>query len=126
MNTNMYSESFHRVLKIVYLWHKHNRPIDFLIYILVTIARDKAFEQLQKLEKGKHSHRICDINKGHKRAVQYAVLATVNNTEPNLYTVSSECTERFNYTVKRKQLACECILLRLCTYVRLYMSRCMY
>ena len=104
MNTNMYSESFHRVLKIVYLRHKHNRRIYFLIYI----ARDKAFEQLQKLEKGKHSHRICDINKRHKRAVQYAVLATVDNTEPNLYTVSSESTERFNYKVKRKQLACEC------------------
>ena len=30
------------------------------------------------------------------------MLATVNNTEPNLYTVSSEST------VKRKQLVCEC------------------
>ena len=123
MNTNMYSESFHRVLKIVYLRHKHNRRIDFLIYILVTIARDKAFEQLQKLEKGKHSHRICDINKRHKRAVQYVVLATVNNTEPNLYTVSSESTERFYYTVKRKQLSCECKIW--CQFCSVYACTCL-
>ena len=29
MNTNMYAESFHRVLKIVYLEHKQNRRIDY-------------------------------------------------------------------------------------------------
>ena len=45
MNTNMFSESFHRVL---YLQHKHNRGGDFLLYTLLKIARDKAFDQLQK------------------------------------------------------------------------------
>ena len=34
MNTNMYAESFHRVLKIVYLNLKHNRRVDSLIYVL--------------------------------------------------------------------------------------------
>ena len=63
MNTNMFSESFHRVLKVVYLQHKHNRRVDFLLYTLLKIARDKAFDQLQKCQKGKHTHRICDINK---------------------------------------------------------------
>ena len=52
MNTNMFSEAFHRVLKIVYLQHRHNRRIDYLIYILLKIVRDKAFEQLLKMEKG--------------------------------------------------------------------------
>ena len=31
VNTNMYSESFHRVLKICYLNHKYNRRLDTLI-----------------------------------------------------------------------------------------------
>ena len=35
MNTNMFLEAFHRVLKIVYLRHQHNRRIDYLIYILL-------------------------------------------------------------------------------------------
>ena len=51
MNTNMFSEAFHRVLKIVYLRHQQNRRIDYLIYILLKISRDKAFEQLLKMEK---------------------------------------------------------------------------
>ena len=67
MNTNMHIESFHLVLKIVYLQHKHNRRVDYLIYILLRNVRDKAFDQLQKLEKGKLTHRInmriYDINK---------------------------------------------------------------
>ena len=48
MNTNMHIESFHRVLKIVYLQHKHNRRVDYLIYVLLKIARDKAFDHIQK------------------------------------------------------------------------------
>ena len=65
MNTNMFLEAFHRVLKIVYLRHQHNRRINYLIYILLKISRDKAFEQLLKIEKGKATHRICDIHKRH-------------------------------------------------------------
>ncbi len=34
VNTNMYSESFHRVLKICYLNHKYYRRLDSLIQIL--------------------------------------------------------------------------------------------
>ena len=47
MNTSMYmySEAFHQVLNVVYLRHQHNRRIDYLIYIFLKIARDKAFEQ---------------------------------------------------------------------------------
>ena len=76
-NTNMYIKSFHCVLRIVYLQHKHNRRVDYLIYILLRIARDKAFDQLQKLEKGKLTHRICDINKRHKTALSFVSLAVI-------------------------------------------------
>ena len=36
--------------------------------ILLKIARDKTFERLIKLEKGKHTHRICGINRRNKFA----------------------------------------------------------
>ena len=84
MNTNMFSEAFHRVLKIVYLRHQHNRRIDYLIYVLLKIARDKAFEQFQKMEKGKTTHRICDIHKRHRRALSYAVLAIIEQMKTTL------------------------------------------
>lgn len=52
-NTNMYAESFHYVLKEIYLERKQSRRIDHLLYKLLKIARYKAFDQLIKAEKGK-------------------------------------------------------------------------
>ena len=77
MNTNMHIESVHHVLKFVYLQHKHNRRVDYLIYVLLKIARDKAFDHIQNIEKGKVTHRICDINKRHKSAVSFISLAVI-------------------------------------------------
>ena len=52
VNTNMFVESFHRVLKVVYLNHKKNRRIDLLLITLMKVARNKAFERFRKLETG--------------------------------------------------------------------------
>ena len=68
IHTNMYVETFHRVLKVVYLDSKQNRRVDYLLTVLLRFAKDKAFEQIQKLEKGKSSHRIKEINKRHGSA----------------------------------------------------------
>ena len=69
-NTNMFIESFHRLLKAVYLDNKNNKRIDTcsLLNTPLRIARDKAYERLIKVEKGKHTHRICKINTRHKAA----------------------------------------------------------
>ena len=64
----MHLESFHRLLKVVYLQGKQNRRLDHLLSILLKIARDKGFERLQKLHKGKVSHRSCELNRRHKKA----------------------------------------------------------
>ena len=58
VNTNMHIESFHRLVKVVYLHQKQNRRIDALLSVLLKLSRDKAFERLQKLEKGKNSYRV--------------------------------------------------------------------
>ena len=89
MNTNMHSEAFHHVL---YLHHKQNKRIDHLMHILPKIARDKAFEQLQKLEKGKTLTEFV-TNKTHKRALSYSVLASIKKTGGSSYSVSSESTK---------------------------------
>ena len=101
MNTNMYGESFHRVIKIVYLHQKHNRRMDSLIYTLLKISRDKAFEQLMKFEKGKHTHQICDINKRHRTAVSFAHLATITCTAEDSFKVISESRNGTYYTVTK-------------------------
>ena len=79
----MHAEAFHHILKIVYLKHKQNRCLDVLIYVLLQIAQDKAYEHLLKIEKGKHGHRVRDINKRHKNAELFhgAQITCKNNNE---------------------------------------------
>ena len=110
MNTNMYAESFHRVLKIVYLEHKQNRRIDYLIYILLKIARDKAFEQLQNAHKGKVTQRICDINKRHKTALSFVSLAIIQEVGGNKYKVSSQSWLGITYSIEKIGSNCMCKL----------------
>ena len=68
INTNMFTESFHNVLKTVYQDNKHNRRLDHLASVLLKIARDKAFGCFQKLQKGKATHRVTEMNKRHRTA----------------------------------------------------------
>ena len=68
VNTNMFMEAFHRVVKIVYLHHTQNRRIDNLLTVLLKITRDKAFERFRKVETGKSTHRLCEICKRHRVA----------------------------------------------------------
>ena len=53
INTNMYVEAFHRVLKYVYFHGRVNRCLDTLVFTLLNFARDKAFDRLIKLSKRK-------------------------------------------------------------------------
>ena len=116
MNTNMHIESFHRVLKIVYLQHKHNRRVDYLIYILLKIARDKAFDHIQKLEKEKVTHRICDIKNQHKSAVSFISLAVIEKVDSNSYSISSQSRLGVTYSVEKKENTTPCTCKLKCSY----------
>ena len=48
INTNMYVESFHRLLKVVYLDGKQNRRIDHLLTVLLRIAREPVNHRNQR------------------------------------------------------------------------------
>ena len=102
INTNMYVESFHRVLKIVYLDSKQNRRVDHLLTVLLRFARDKAFERIQKLEKGKSSHRIKEINKRHGSAEEMmsAGILPIQYSE-NSWKVTSQKTKEKHYIVTK-------------------------
>ena len=67
-NTNMFVESFHKVLKIIYLHHKRNQRVDTLVVTLLKISRDEALGCLMKLENGWITHQTSEINLRHKCA----------------------------------------------------------
>ena len=110
VNTNMFLESFHRTLKIVYLEQKINRRIDFLLHTLLRIAKDKIFERLTKFEKGKYTHRISEINKRHKSAVKMLACSKFITEKNSCWNVPSDRDGSLIYTVKLIKEVCGCKL----------------
>ena len=111
VNTNMYLESFHRLLKFVYLEGKVNKRLDYLISILLKVAKNKAFEHFQKIHKGKTTHRIAAINKRHRLANDMIVEGhTIEALSDTSWRVKSEKQHDKQYTVSlcEEQRDCTC------------------
>ena len=93
VNTNMFTESFHRLLKVVYLNNKQNRRVDRLIHVLLRIARNLVYEQLQKVEKGKMTpkymrHKAAiELEKQSIQVVQYQENVWRIDNKGNQYTL---------------------------------------
>ena len=51
-----------------YMERKQNRRVDKLVHFLLKIAREKVFDRTIKTQKGKLTHRFCEIKKRHKNA----------------------------------------------------------
>ena len=125
INTSMYVETFHRVLKVVYLESKQNRRVDHLLTVLLRFARDKAFERIQKLEKGKSSHRIKEINKRHGSAEEMmsSGILPIKCSE-NSWKVASQKTKEKSYIVTKVKDECACLLRCSSCHVCVHMFSC--
>ena len=113
----MFLEAFHRVLKIQ---HKHNRRVDVLLTTLLKISRNKEFERLLKIENGKPTHRICEINKRHKSALEMQKQSQ-NKVTIEVYKkweVQSQTRHGVAYTIKKQLDSCDCKLsCMVCTHM---------
>lgn len=116
VNTNMFTESFHRTLKIVHLNYKQNRRIDTLLITLIKVARSKAFEQLKKHETGKLTHRISEIMKRHDAATKFSKNNFVETIPGKKWKVNSATDSNREYIVTKNDTDCSCkILCRKCS-----------
>ena len=105
LNTNMYVEAFHRVLKHICMKGTHNKRIDKCIHLLIKLERDKAFERLIKLEKGKISGRLSVIRKRHlaSQKLSYSLVSIVDS---NTWRVQSSTDSDKYYTVEKDKQEC--------------------
>lgn len=111
INTNMFVEAFHRKLKTVYLQKKQNRRIDKLVFTLLKIARDIAFEGLRKEEVGKRTHRICEVTKrclAAKKMMTDGIKAVITDKE-NSWHVKSSMRQEVLYVVTVNKKVCDCL-----------------
>lgn len=106
VNTNMALESFHRVLKVCYM---ENQRIDHLLHILLKISRDKVFERLQKTQRGKFSHRICQTNKRHVAAKKMDKSESIISRTDQTWKIKPEsCLQQCQYTVVKNSADSSC------------------
>ena len=110
INTNMYLESFHRLLKVVYFEGKQNRRLDHLVNILLRVVRDKAFERFQKLHKGKNTHRMSEIQRRHKLGIEVIKRQIPHEISQSSWNVKSQQEPDKEYTVNVVLESCQCNL----------------
>lgn len=115
-NTNMFAEAFHRVLKDIYFSRKQNRRVDYLLVTLIKIARDKAVEELTKLEKGKVTHRLREIRNRHKQAVHVKGIQRNNDVDAEWSVPSSTIHNKVYYVKRVLNEMCSCKLV--CDYCK--------
>ncbi|XP_050512584.1 uncharacterized protein LOC126888397 [Diabrotica virgifera virgifera] len=109
INTNMHLESMHRTLKYIYLNGKVVQRLDKCIHILMKFVRDKIFERVIVIHKGKISTKIRNLRSRHKASLtldENMVLETSSGWQVQ----SSSSSEV--YTVEKKECNnCKCKLI---------------
>ncbi len=105
VSTNMFTKSFHRVLKYVYMKGRVNKRMDAIINLLIKYARDKAFDRLIKAEKGKSTKHITRIHKRHATSLNLST-SSVRKISENSWQVKS-VSSQYVYTLKKECATCE-------------------
>ena len=89
INTNMFCEAFHRVFKYSYLKGKQNKRVDKCLINLLKYNKDKMFERIIKLTKGKMTQRLKMIQERHQHSLRID-FSTIARNEDNNWSVKSE------------------------------------
>ncbi|XP_072177201.1 uncharacterized protein [Diadema setosum] len=101
----MYVEAFHHSLKYIYMKGFANRRVDKCVSLLMEFVKDKTFDRLVKLQKGKKSRRVNDIDSRHRLSLKLRG-EDVKEVEVNRWEVRSTDGKRV-YTVDRKPKSCQ-------------------
>ncbi|GFY42255.1 uncharacterized protein TNIN_261131 [Trichonephila inaurata madagascariensis] len=81
INTNMHIESMHKTIANVYLQGKVKRDLIRHCLVQWKFCRDRVFDRLISLEKGKISSKISQLRKRHKVGQHLTSLCIQNNEE---------------------------------------------
>ena len=106
VNTNMYVEAFHRVLKYVFLKRRVNKRLDKFIYILLKFARDKGFERLIKFEKEISTERLSMVSARHKSNLKLSFVQKSPGDKLSTWTVTSSDENQKCYYITLENRTC--------------------
>ena len=104
LNTNMHIERLHRTIKYAYLSGKAVKRLDKSISCLMRLVKDKLFERIIALQKGKLCNKLINLRNRHKRSLEMLIIA--ENLVPlevgwNIY------SENQIYHIYKKEVPCD-------------------
>lgn len=111
INTNMYLESMHKVVKYLYLDAKKTKRLDKGINAVMKYVRDKIIDRMIKLTKGKNTVHQSEINARHRLAATDAFTSMVSEQSEHTWIVKSGDNE---YLVAQNRDSHSCCQLK-CT-----------
>ncbi|XP_050506252.1 uncharacterized protein LOC126884365 [Diabrotica virgifera virgifera] len=107
INTNMSIERMHQTIKYLYLNGRQVRRLDKTINILIKLIKDKLFERLITLNKGKISSKLRELRKRHKTSLNLD-MDTIVMSEMGWEIPSSSTNDI--YLVQKNKPSCDCRL----------------
>lgn len=99
INTNMYIENFHKIIKHIYMQGKKSKRVDKCIDALFSYLLDKQFDRLGKLHKGKLSTKVAKLAHRHKEGAQ--IISTCVQSNSSEWRVPSCSVNGLVYSVTR-------------------------
>lgn len=107
INTNMHLERMHRTLKHIYLDGKRVRRLDKAVYAIMKFIKDKLFDRIIVLNKGKITSKLRDIRKRHKTSLNLNPDLVIQS-EDGWEVLSSKSQEIYHIT--EVNAGCKCQL----------------
>lgn len=107
LNTSMYLERMHRTVKYLYLKGKFVKRLDKTINAIMKFVRDKLFERLITIYKGKVCTKLSDIRQRHKTSLTLNLESIIQN-EIGWEVPSASSSEM--YIIEEKKADCSCQL----------------
>lgn len=123
INTNMHLESLHRVVKHLFLKGKSVKRLDKAIHAIMQMVKQKLFDRLLILEKGKVTTKLQDIRKRHKMSLKMST-ETVTTTNGNKWEVSSSTLKDIYIVSLSEPNYCDCRLRCINCKACIHMYRC--
>ncbi|KFM74894.1 hypothetical protein X975_12859, partial [Stegodyphus mimosarum] len=110
INTNMHVESFHKIIKHIYLEGKKTKRVDKCIDALLSYLTDKKIDRLTKMHKGKITSKISNISRRHKDAK----FLQPEKIDDRVFKFESSSLSRSYYVKKNSEHDCNEHCLKMC------------
>ena len=104
INTNMAVEAFHRAFKYGYLKGRINKRVDTCLHYLIQYAKDKSFDRIIKLTKGKETNKSKLIKDRHDKSKSLSV-DDIQKDGSSMWTIKSG-TNDLQYTILKQASKC--------------------